>query len=1278
MKHISFLYDNTKELKKAVELTKKKSYKSQLIQLFTSQTDRKKISKILQKLKKLFPEATIIGTTTAGEISHAKIYDNSTVISLSLFKKTTLKTHYVKKTTKKSGLEISEAICSKNTKAAIVLSEGLNGKDYEGFIKGIKEKNPKLIIAGGLAGDNFQLKNTFVILGENIYDSGAVSVSFSGKELFANNEYNLNWTPIGKEFTISEVEGNIVSKIDGEDAVTLFKRYLGEEIFENDAAALPDIQFLFKEGETTVARTPLAVDGEKIIFAGPIQKGQVGQFGFSNASAVISGSKNIGKSIVTNPAEAIFIYSCIARKTLLGKVLEHEFAAFEDVAPTTGFFTYGEFYSTSANNALLNCTTTILILSESKKRAKKSKKTETIKENELDRLTFNALSHFVEQTAKELSANIKLLNQYKDVVDKSSLVSKTDADGFITYVNDNFCKVSGYTKEELIGRNHNVVRDPSVSSFIFKKLWDTVHNGKVWKGTFSNRAKNGSIYYVEATIMPIFDKKHQIKEYIAIRRDVTKQIKAKKRLQEKEKLIKAILDNQESIVIHASKINGMQAVNRKLFDFFDYNNFEEFKDKNKCICDLFLVEKGYVNPKNMPNWLDDISLDDKNSYKVKMLIKDGTVHTFNLAIKKIDSDYIINLYDITELENAINKAHSSEQAKSMFLSNMSHEIRTPLNGILGFTDILAKKKLDKDSKRYIDIIHKSGQTLLNVVNDILDFSKIESGELSLYESPSNLFEEMEAAVATFSSLSKKNSIEYYTYIDPNIPKLLECDIQRIKQVLNNLVSNAMKFTREGGAVNVRIVLDQLKGDEASISFSVKDSGIGIAKEKLPTIFKAFSQADNTISREFGGTGLGLAISNRYINMMGSEISVKSEEGEGSEFYFTIDLPVVDHTKALTKSRISGSTGLKIKILYSQDKNFCTINDNISTYLSKWQCNYSEIYSLDDVDSETDILIICAKLFDKDRCEALLNKYKKLQLLYIEGIEDNFNCSNPQFHLIEKPLTGSAIFDKLISFSEITNSCEIEDKEHHQAQESIFHGNILVAEDNETNQMLISIMLEERGLTYTIVDNGQLALDEIEKNDTYDIIFMDINMPILDGIKTTKELRKRGYTKPIVSLSANVIESDIKSFYEAGMNETLNKPLVPQELDSVLKNFLSPKKSSRKTIAFNPDIIDIEKIAKNTGISNEKVILKLLISFATSTKRVIESLSSEPLSADILHNIKGMSGNLRFSNLYDLTQKFEEEIDTWSQSEHQENKKIVLDHLTSLVKQIEALEEGNSI
>ena len=1261
MKHLSFKYDDTKKYNKAIKEAQSSKYSAKLIQLFISTTKKKEIQKVLNRLAKDFPDTLVIGATTAGEISHAKMYDKETIISLSLFKTTKLKAHKIKKIDKSSGLILSNKICSKHTKAAIILSEGLQGKDYENFIKGVKKENPQVILAGGLAGDNFELKQTYVFMGTKIFKEGAVGVSFSGEKLFARNDYNLNWNPIGKEFTVTASQGNLLLEMDSQNAIKLFKRYLGKNIFKNNSASLPDFPLLYKEGNTIVSRTPMTTDGNAIVLAGPIKEGQVVQFGFSNASSIISGSEDITQKLSHNPAEAIYIYSCIARKTLLGKKLESEFKPFEQIAPTAGFFTYGEFYSTDIDNALLNCTTTILVLSE----ASSSKKVIKVKReasNDLDNITFNALTHFIKQTSHELHENTKLLGEYKDVVDESSLISKTDLKGKIIYVNDTFCKISKYKREELIGQKHNIVRDPNMSEFIFKKLWFTILRGRIWKGLISNRAKDGTVYYVDATIMPIFDEKGEVKEFIAIRQDVTKQIESKRRIQEKEKLIKAIFDNQDSIVIYASKVRGMLNVNKKLFETLNYTSFEEFKDKNKCICDLFLEEDGYIYPAKYPNWLDDVSGKLSGSdTKVKMYIKDGTIHTFNLMIKRINDEYIINLYDISRLEEAIFKAHASEQAKSTFLANMSHEIRTPLNGILGFTDVLTKKDLDKDSMRYIDIIHKSGQTLLNVVNDILDFSKIESGELSLFETEANLFKEMEAAVSTFSSISKTKQINYYVYIDTSIPKILTCDAQRIKQVLNNLISNAIKFTPNDGEVTVEIVLKSIINNKAKIHFSVQDSGIGIEKKKQKTVFQAFSQADDSISREFGGTGLGLAISNQYVKMMNSEIQLKSQKGEGSQFYFDLELDIVDNSISIEQN----NQELNICVLHLKDEINCAINKIIFSYLDAWKYNYKEINSIDEVDDNSDLVIVCAKLFDKESCESALNNHSKLQLIYVEGLDNNFNCTHPKFHLVEQPMTGSALFDKIMNSTQILSS-KLSQKEQVQEDTHQYNGTVLVAEDNETNQMLISLMLEERGIDFKIVNNGQEAVDEALASN-YDLIFMDINMPVLDGVSATKELRKQEYTGAIVSLSANVIETDIISFKEAGINSSLNKPIVPKELDTTLMQYLGLPKSKKSY-----DIVDIDKISKALLITNRDVILKLLKSFASSLEEILKTLQTTNINKDITHNLKGMAGNLRFMKIHDLVNEYDKTIDHWDEEKHQKNKQELIAYLESVIEQTKLL------
>jgi len=1270
MKHIALTLKDKKKYKEAIKAASKKKYKSQLIQIFTSLTKQKKIKKLLFQITQDFPNAVVIGTTTAGEISHATIYENSTTLSISLFTQTKLSVAYSKKTDKKNGKLIAKKISSQETKAAIVLSEGLYGEDYEGFIKGIKEISPNLLISGGLAGDNFKLKKTYVFHQNKIFKQGTLAVSFSGKKLYANNNYNLNWIPIGKNFTITKVEGNKVHTIDNQNAVDLFKHYLGENIFTSNKEALHNIQLLLKEGATTVSRTPMAIEEKSIIFAAPLKVGDSVQFGFSNTSSILSGANKISKKLNNNPAEAIYIYSCIARKLLLGKKLESEFKAFEMVAPTAGFFTYGEFYSTSANNALLNCTTTILVLSETQKVKQKKHIHKIVNNAELDNITFSALTYFVKRTSYELEENLELLNQYKIAVDSTSLISKTDKYGHITYVNDNFCNVSQYKKEELLGKSHNIVRDKNVPKKIFKQMWETIQKGEIWKGSFSNRSKDGSIYYVDAAILPIVDDENNIKEFIAIRQDITKQAQAKKRIEEKENLIKAIFDNQDSIVIYASKEKGMLSVNKKLFEYIEYNTMEEFKQHHSCVCEYFVEESGYVNKKEHPNWIEDIATGTLELTKAKIKANDGKIYTFNIIVKKIGNEYIINLYDITKLEQALQKAHSSEQAKSMFLANMSHEIRTPLNGILGFTDILTRKDLDKDIKRYVDIIHKSGQTLLNVVNDILDFSKLESGELTLYESESNLFEEMEASVSTFSSLSKTKSIDFFTYIDTNIPKTLYCDIQRIKQVMNNLTSNAIKFTPENGEVSIYITLQNIHNNKASIHFCVKDSGIGIPQDKIHTIFDAFSQADNSISRKFGGTGLGLSISSQYIKMMNSELKVKSTLGEGSEFYFTLKLPIIDATPQLQNTLFKDK--IKIQLLTTKEDITCGVNHVITNYLTAWKWEYEEIFSLDQLNEESNILIVCAKLFNQDKCHKALDKYKQLQLIYIEGATNDFECSHEKFHLLEQPMTGSSLFDMIIT---LTNTQKQQDVAYKQIDSNQYHANILIAEDNETNQVLISALLKERGLNYKIVENGQEAVEEALLNDTYDILFMDINMPVLDGISATKMLRAKNYTKPIISLSANVIDTDREAFLAAGVNATLNKPIVPEDLDAILTRYISMQHKnsiSTNTEIVKYDTINLESLANYLSIKNLNTIRTLLTSFITSANSFIENIQQNMLNEDLLHNIKGMSGNMRFTQLYTLSQKIEKEFSSYDEQQRKDMGNMIIQHLKNLIQQIEEL------
>ena len=402
--------------------------------------------------------------------------------------------------------------------------------------------------------------------------------------------------------------------------------------------------------------------------------------------------------------------------------------------------------------------------------------------------------------------------------------------------------------------------------------------------------------------------------------------------------------------------------------------------------------------------------------------------------------------------------------------------------------------------------------------------------------------------------------------------------------------------------------------------------------------------------------------------MNSELKVKSNKGIGSEFYFTLNLDVINQAHAITQLMSKNSVNISIMTADHEEK-YCAINNIVYSYLEAWQCPFNKIHSLSEIDSSTDILIVCAQLFDEEACRITLDSYKNLQLVYIEGAEDKFECTHKQFHFIEQPMTGSALFDKIITLTNAKNKTVLTQNADDKLYMQKFDGNILIAEDNETNQMLISIMLQERELSFKIVNNGQEAVDEALSDTAYDIIFMDINMPILDGVSATKLLRAEGYTKPIISLSANVIESDIISFKEAGVDDSLHKPIVPEELDKVLAQYTKLKEEH---IDQAYDDVNVALISKHLKIPDETIILKLLGSFISSAQSILDKLESSNINKDITHSLRGITGNFKFDLLYKMATEFEQSLKEWSKEEHTINKQILKSQLKELIKKIESL------
>jgi two-component system, sensor histidine kinase and response regulator len=357
----------------------------------------------------------------------------------------------------------------------------------------------------------------------------------------------------------------------------------------------------------------------------------------------------------------------------------------------------------------------------------------------------------------------------------------------------------------------------------------------------------------------------------------------KLKIEDEHKKQEFILNNQEDIVVLSDREKNIVQINEKFFEIFDYKDKYEFIHHHTCVCDLFLERDGYISAKDLDAILDD----DSHIYKALMVDKHGNERVFKVMHKKItlrnDTFYLKTISDITELEDAIKASHDMMVAKAMFMANMSHEIRTPMNAIIGFTQLLIHQKLEPKVAKYIKIIDTSAKNLLSIINDVLDFSKLESGAMHLDNIDVDIRSEILKNLALFDLRCSEKSINFEKNLDDSLSQCIHIDIYKLNQVISNLLSNAIKFTDVHGTITfeAKIIAKRLY-------LSVKDTGIGIAEDRLDKVFEEFTQADSSTTRKYGGTGLGLSISRSIVEMMGGELKIKSTLLIGSTFYFDVN------------------------------------------------------------------------------------------------------------------------------------------------------------------------------------------------------------------------------------------------------------------------------------------------------------------------------------------------------------------------------------------------------
>jgi len=572
-----------------------------------------------------------------------------------------------------------------------------------------------------------------------------------------------------------------------------------------------------------------------------------------------------------------------------------------------------------------------------------------------------------------------------------------------------------------------------------------------------------------------------------------------------------------------------------------------------AIVGYFLSTEITNNNKNLEDVLKRVSVDSGGLEEaINLQTSEGTAKAYSI-LETI----------IVQAKNDNIAAREASEAKSMFLANMSHEIRTPLNGIVGFAELLKDTELKEEQQEFVEIIEKSSENLLSIINSILDLSKIESNKLEIEDISFNPIVEFESAVEVYGALASEKHIDLGCFIDPTLEQNLHGDPTKLREVIINLLSNAVKFTSSGGYINVNI--RKQESDQVGVTrvkFEVQDNGIGVSSEQRLRIFEAFSQADTSITRKYGGTGLGLTISSRFIGLMGGQLNIYSELGEGSTFYFTIDFVEADEKSSSLRNKFS-----KLKVLVLGDAYKTKPQEEyLKEYLDFYGVthvkftNFHELSSLSEYD-----LVFVDYSYTKDA-----------ELLYYTGLSQDLVLLTKSYYMkridsldidifktIFEPLNCSKIKTVLENYvNKDSNTNKVKKVKRLNLSTAKFKARALVAEDNIINQKLIKRTLEDLGLYVTLANNG-LEVFAKRKDEDFDIIFMDIQMPVLDGVEATVEILQyeEDFAQahvPILALTANALKGDRERFLKAGFDEYTTKPIVRAEITKLLNKFLADK------------------------------------------------------------------------------------------------------------------------
>ena len=657
---------------------------------------------------------------------------------------------------------------------------------------------------------------------------------------------------------------------------------------------------------------------------------------------------------------------------------------------------------------------------------------------------------------------------------------------------------------------------------------------------------------------------------------------------------------------------------------------------------------------------------------LQLLISISIFSIDNLHLTAKLKDYTVNLEEkvaqrTKELEKSKLAAEQSTKARSEFLANMSHEIRTPMNGVLGMMELLKATELDELQLNYVQTAQNSGNNMMVILNDILDLSKYESGNLVLEKEDFNIVDTVDEIASLFSNELQAKGVGLSVYLDPQIPTFLYGGKTRFWQVIMNLLGNANKFT-ETGDIDLSLKLINTENNELEILVTIKDTGIGIPEGSLGKIFESFEQAEANTTRRFGGTGLGLSLCKRLTHMMGGDVHVKSTLGVGSEFYFTAKFK--RGSKGRRAYTLEQDTLSKTKVIYIDDvrrKNIIAESIfkrlNISFEISSSLDEISSLTAFSFDSNKNNILFVTEDVLLKDPVTQ-----EKLSELIQQSINVAVVCSEETqykydgvFNTLVNPIQTRQVFDFVLSTAE-EKYVLFEDNHTNES----LSANVLLVEDNTVNQMVAKGMLDNLGCNVFVAENGLLALDALEKH-KFDLVLMDINMPVLSGNDATKQYRSNeaeGEHLPIIALTANVLAEDIKSYYAAGMDDYMSKPFTSEKLKEVVIKWMGEKikkEAAKKKITIddksaetkitrlnavpdyadlNVDLMTIANLKEMMGEAYKELVSTYCSRSADLKNSILSNKDNDEGLISDVHSLKGSSGTMGGTKLFSICSDFE--------------------------------------